>query len=210
MTITDERLEDLKVEIADARQAAHDDAEADQNPQLAIDAVAEFDLDEMRELIELAKIGLQSRRAASAEPVVGKFFTKSDPFAHLEDALYAEGDALASPPASPVGALVAETGSESVDDLRDMALVGHSLMASIDAMQKEYQEWADWAPAEGPAEIVVDLLDALYSASPSPVEVTEEMVERFRDYVEDATGAVLTGQLVRRALLSALSMEEGR
>lgn len=50
-TLSDARLDELLVEVQDEMESAVADAEYDQNPQLAIDAVGEFDLAEMRSIL---------------------------------------------------------------------------------------------------------------------------------------------------------------
>lgn len=74
--------------------------------------------------------------------------------------------ALVASPADPVQALVEETGSDSIDELRDMAIVGHSLMKAIEVVT-ESGLYAGWAPADDPAEIVIDLHNDLVEASPA-------------------------------------------
>jgi hypothetical protein len=65
------------------------------------------------------------------------------------------------PMADELVRLLEETGSASIDELRDMARVGHSLMAAIAAHSAAWP-LKDWAPAEGPAEIVGDLVAMLH------------------------------------------------
>lgn len=57
--------------------------------------------------------------------------------------------------------LVKETGSRDAEDLADMANVGHSLMQSIETICKLDGPFKDWSPAQDPAEIVIDLYNAL-------------------------------------------------
>jgi len=68
----------------------------------------------------------------------------------------------------PVAALIEETGSRDVEDLRDMALVGHATMAAIESVTKCDGPFKDWSPAECPSEIIIDLVNALDDALASP------------------------------------------
>lgn len=49
--VSDERLDEMLIEVKDEMESAIADAEYDQNPQLAIDAVGEFDLAEMHSIL---------------------------------------------------------------------------------------------------------------------------------------------------------------
>lgn len=75
--------------------------------------------------------------------------------------------ALVASPADPMQALVEETGSENIENLRDMALVGHSLMEAIATVTQD-GPYKNWAPADDPAEIVIDLYNDLVEARPAP------------------------------------------
>lgn len=59
------------------------------------------------------------------------------------------------------GTLLEETGSSSVDELRDMAQLGHALMNAIDVVTRPGELMEGWTPAESPHEIVLDLVDRL-------------------------------------------------
>jgi len=60
--------------------------------------------------------------------------------------------------------LLAETGCRDAQDLIDMAKVGQSLMESIASVVTAEGPFKGWVPADDPAEIVVDLVNALNEA----------------------------------------------
>lgn len=68
---------------------------------------------------------------------------------------------------------LAETGCSNFADLVDMALVGMSLMSTIDIVTRD-GVLKDWSPAEDPAEIVTDLLNMLDERGISKVGETTE------------------------------------
>lgn len=76
----------------------------------------------------------------------------SDPLVRLSilEAERARADAA-------VAALLEETGCTSLDDLRDKAAIGVSLMERIADLCKPGSRHEHWAPADDPAEIVFDL-----------------------------------------------------
>lgn len=75
--------------------------------------------------------------------------------------------------------IIEETGSGSLEEMQNMALIGHSLMAAIDAIQHEGSGWKDWAPADDPAEIVTDLFNALEEANATafPADLSDDLRE---------------------------------
>lgn len=75
------------------------------------------------------------------------------------------------------------TGCKTEEDLIDMANVGASLMDSIGLLAKTPGPFQHWAPAQDPAEIVFDLVNALDEAiSPQPTAPAS-------DKREEVTGA---------------------
>lgn len=83
-----------------------------------------------------------------------------------------------------ISELVIDTGSRDVDDMVDMALVGHSLLGAITSIQHEGSPYADWAPADGPQEIVVDLFNDLEEANSTIATLSAEVERLTRLYRE--------------------------
>lgn len=74
-----------------------------------------------------------------------------------------------APQADALDRVIEETGSRDAEDLADMANVGHSLMRSIEVVVKNEGPFKGWSPAQDPAEIVLDLCNALDEAlAPQP------------------------------------------
>lgn len=99
------------------------------------------------------------------------------------------------------------TGCKSEEDLIDMANVGQSLMERIGSVVETPGPFHGWAPADDPAEIVFDLLNALEEAlSSEPIqagwrEKVAELVRAAKRYVECST---------RPGVLSPYVKENGR
>lgn len=72
------------------------------------------------------------------------------------------------PVASRLEQIIEETGSKDAEDLADMANVGHSLMRAINTVVTSEGPFKGWSPAEDPAEIVLDLVNALDEAVATP------------------------------------------
>lgn len=71
------------------------------------------------------------------------------------------------------------------DDTADMAAVGRSTMAAIEAVTNPEGPYKDWAPAQDPAEIITDLFEDLRVAR-EELSMAEQMVgdieERFPNW----------------------------
>lgn len=64
-----------------------------------------------------------------------------------------------------IGKAHARAGQEAVDacETSDMAQIGKSLMEAIATIQASDSPYSDWAPADDPAEIVLDLFEDVMS-----------------------------------------------
>lgn len=72
----------------------------------------------------------------------------------------------------PIPADTIEALSAERDAMRDDASIGKSLMAAIASIQKEPGPYADWTPAEDPAEIVTYLFEDLTQMREALTEIS--------------------------------------
>lgn len=68
---------------------------------------------------------------------------------------------------------VTDKGFNDVEDLLDMGRVGQSLIETITDLRRD-PRWANWMPADGPAEIVFDLVNALADSETKVKELEAE------------------------------------
>lgn len=74
-------------------------------------------------------------------------------------------------------------------DEQDMAALGHSTMAAIEAVTSQEGPYKDWTPAEDPAEIITDLYEDLLQANEAIASFRASVPgerEKLAEKIEDA------------------------
>jgi len=233
--ISPERLAELLVEVNDEMERAVADAEYDQNPQLAIDAVGEFDLSEMRSILT----ELQSRRSTHEGEAVAwrKEEPSMPPFHKYIDAAPGESgwEPLYLHPSSSIEGVkvkglawternpIRKNGdlkSDSIVGRYEIGLIGGRVMVFLRLVRKGDAEDIDIgsfdtfeaAKAAAQADFERRILSSL-DLSPKPLEITEGRVQII-EQSDTPTGATaltlsLDGQEACVIVRFTASLKEG-